>query len=298
MPFVTDSNELKHELSELGVNRRGWHLYLNYGYAMFVPLGDTLCDLECADPRGDNEVAWLQILQACEMDVLPPPELVASIRQWRIPSNELTVVPPMFVRAAWKACVAAQYQERDVDAFIQTELIPLAQWFFISGRYRHMETGQLKAGWANLMRLRQLSATDEAKKHGADDWPPIVRRFESGGLEMVALSYERQLVEEGEAMGHCVGSYAAHCRYEPLRIFSIRAKKTNQRIATLSLVEKEPGIWDFDQLKGPANDAVDQRVWQEADGLRRVLNQVSISDIKTRQFLDFIHSLGKCASED
>lgn len=93
-------------------------------------------------------------------------------------------------------------------------------------------------------------------------------------------------------MQHCVGGYADRCRFEPLRIFSVRDKKSKQRVATLSLVEKSPGVWDFDQLKGPKNDSVDSQVWQEADGLCRVMNQISVTDLKSRQFLDFIHSLG------
>jgi hypothetical protein len=275
-----------------GVNSRGWHLYVNYGDTMFMPLGESWCSRDGEDALGNNEVVWLKILQACEMDVLPPPELVASIRNWRIPGDLLEVVPPMFVRAAWKACVAAQYREVGIEEFVTSTLIPLAQWFFVSGSYRHIESGQMKAGWNNLMRLRRDSVLVEAKKHGPDDWPPIVRRYESGPFDMVALSFENQLDEEGIAMKHCVGSYADRCRYEPLRIFSIRSKKTKQRVATLSLIEKEPGVWDFDQLKGPNNEAVDMRVWQEADGLRMVMNQVSANDLKTRHFLDFIHSLG------
>jgi hypothetical protein len=292
MSEISGHSQLKHELSELGINSRGWHLYVSYGYALFLPLGQQWCDLEGGDVRGNNEVAWLKILQACEMDVLPPPELVASIRNWRIPGDLLDAVPPMFVRAAWKASVAAQYSEEGIEEFVVNTLVPLAQWFFVSGSYRHIQPGQMKAGWANLMRLRRDSALDEAKKHGADDWPPIVRRYESGPFDMIALSYAAQLNEEGSAMQHCVGSYADRCRFEPLRIFSIRTKKTKQRIATLSLVENKPGVWDFDQLKGPKNDPVDSRVWQEADGLRMVMNRVSVSDLKTRQFLDFIHSLG------
>ncbi len=288
--------ELKLELMARGVNSRGWHLYTSYGNAMFQPLGQAWCDPDFTEVRGANEVAWLKILQACEMDVLPPRELVASISQWRIPGDLLDLVPPMFVRAAWKASVAAQYHEDGIEEFVANTLIPLAQWFFVSGSYLHIQPGQMKAGLANLMRLRRESVLVEAKKHGADDWPPIVRRFESGPFDMVALSFEAQLVEEGNAMQHCVGGYGDRCRFEPLRIFSVRNKKSTQRVATLSLVEKSPGVWDFDQIKGPKNNSVDSPVWQEADGLRLLMNQISVKDLKTRQFLDFIHSLGNGVS--
>lgn len=287
-----DQGVVKHQLAALGVNSRGWRLYADYGYAMFVPLGQRWCDLACQDVRGDNEVAWLKILQACEMDVLPPPQLVQSMAQWRIPGDQLDVVPPLFLRLAWKACVAAQYQAVGLDVFIEEELNPLAQWFFISGAHRTVDPSQLKAGWNCLLRLRREYVGELARKLGADDWPPVMRGYESGAFTMSALSYAHQLVDEGDAMEHCVGEYAERCRFEPLRIFSVRYKKTGQRVATLSLIETAPGVWDFDQLKGPKNADVDLRVWQEADGLRQVMNQISRTDIKTRHFLDFIHSLG------
>lgn len=292
MAETQDLSQVKLQISALGVNSRGWRLYQDYGYAMFMPLGDRWCDLSCEEVRGDNEVAWLKILQACEIDVLPPPQLVQSMAHWHIPGDRLDVVPSLFLRLAWKACIAAQYRSTGLEEFIETDLIPLAQWFFMSGAYKTVGSNQLKAGWVCMLRLRREYASELARKIGVDDWPPVARRYESGPFTMTALTYEHQLIEEGEAMEHCVGEYADRCRFEPLRIFSIRYKKTGQRVATLSLIEKAPGAWDFDQLKGPKNTDVDSRVWQESDGLRQVMNQLSLSDVRTRQFLDFIHSFG------
>jgi hypothetical protein len=292
MGQLQDQAVVKQQLGALGINSRGWRLYVDYGYAMFVPLGQRWCDLACEDVRGDNEVAWLKILQACETDVLPPPQLVQSMAQWHIPGDQLDVVPPLFLRLVWKACVAAQYQADSLEDFIEEELKPLAQWFFVSRAYKTVDVHQLKAGWSCMLRLRREHVAELARVMGADDWPPVLRRYESGAFTMSALSYEQQLVEEGDAMEHCVGEYAERCRFEPLRIFSVRYKKTGQRVATLSLIETKPGVWDFDQLKGPKNAEVDLQVSREADGLRHVLNHVSRSDVRTRHFLDFIHSLG------
>jgi hypothetical protein len=286
-----DLGTLKQHLAELGVNGRGWRLFLNHGYGMFRPLGERWCDLGCQDPRGDNEVAWLKILQACEMDVLPPEELVRSIRDWQLPGRDLEVIPHTFLRAAWQACVAASYDE-EAPGFVQNELVPMAQWYFLSGAFRRIQPGQLKAGWSNLKRLRRESVDIESRKLGPDDWPPVVRRFETGAYRMTALSYAHQLREEGIAMRHCVGDYVERCRTQPIRIFSVVNRKTGARVATLSLVEQQPGVWSLDQLKGPGNADVDAHVWREADALLQVMNQVSRDDAKVRQFLDFIHSLG------
>ena len=292
-----DLGTIKRRLSERGVNSRGWRLYLDYGYAMFLPLGVHWCDLKSMDVEGENEVAWLKILQACEMDVLPPPELVRSISGYPIPGNRLESVPPMFLRAVWKACVLAQYSDDGMDAFIKTEVGPLAKWFFLSGAYKTTEVDRMKAGWSSLQRLRQESVVTYAREIGADEWPPVVRRFESGAYSMRCLTYEHELEEEGQAMRHCVGDYAERCMLQPLRVFSVRNRKTNARVATLSVKEEAPGQWNFDQLKGPANADVGSSVWQESFALLRTMNDVSRTDTKMRQFLDFIHSLAWAPSE-
>lgn len=291
MGQTQEQSVLKLQLASRGVNSRGWRLLLDYDYAMFLPLGKRWCDIDCADARGDNEVAWLKILQSCEMDVLPPPQLVQSMAHWHIPGDQLEVVPPLFLRMAWKACVVAQYHSQGLETFIAKELTPVAQWFFASRTYKTISASQLKAGWSCLLRLRREYVAELSRQMGPDDWPPVVRCYESGPFMMSALSYEQQLIDEGDAMDHCVGEYAERCRFEPLRIFSVRYKMTAQRVATLSLIETKPGVWDFDQLKGPKNADVDLQVSREVDGLRQLMSQVSRSDVRTRHFLDFIHSL-------
>lgn len=282
---------LKTLLTQHGVNSRGWRLYLDHGDVLFAPLVPYWFDLHGKGQESAVATGWLRLLQSCEMDVLPPPELVASIAHWKVPGNQLEAVPPLFLRAAWKSSAAAQYSDDGIDDFIEEQLIPLAQWFFGSGAHKSIDSGRMKAGWESLKRLRYESVAAEAQKLGTDEWPPIVRKFESGPYRMLALSSESQLREEGEQMRHCVGTYGDNCRYGPLRIFSVQYKKTGTRVATLSIKETEPGSWVFDQLKGPANAEVDPSLWREADALLQIANRISRDDPQVRTFLDFIHSL-------
>ncbi len=228
-------NALKTLLTQHGVNSRGWRLYLDYGDALFAPLAAYWFERHGKGREGVVAAHWLRLLQSCEMDVLPPPELVASMSQWRVPGNQLDAVPPLFLRAAWKSCTAAQYSDDGIDGFIEAELIPIAQWFFRSGAYKTTDAGRLKAGLESLKRLRRESVAMEARKLGADEWPPILRKFESGAYRMLALTSESQLLEEGAQMGHCVGTFGDHCRFEALRIFSVQYKKTGRRVATLAI---------------------------------------------------------------
>jgi hypothetical protein len=286
-----DLGALKTDLSKRGVSSRGWRLYLDHGDALFNPLRKNWLDKQALSKQASAAVDWLCVVQACEMDVLPPHELVASIGEWKLPGDQLNAIPPLFLRAAWKATVLAQYTDANVTDFVRNEVIPLAQWFFQSGSYQSAGPDHLKAGWESLKRLRREFVTIEAQKLSQDDWPPIIRKFESGPFVMLALCNESELVAEGEAMDNCVGTFGDICRFQPLRIFSIQQKKNKQRVATLAIKEIKSGQWEVDQLKGPSNADAGSDLWVEIDGLLQIVNAVSRRDMKLRNFLDFIHTL-------
>lgn len=62
-----DPGTLKAELARLGINSRGWRLYLDYGDALFLPLGRPWIHTDQPFSSGPNAVAYLRLLQACEM---------------------------------------------------------------------------------------------------------------------------------------------------------------------------------------------------------------------------------------
>lgn len=287
----TDLGALKSALSQRGISSRGWRLYLDHGDAMFNPLRTAW--LAGLPPSGQARVAiaWLRVLQACEMDVLPPVELVASIPEWGLPGDQLDAVPPLFLRAAWKTTLQASYVGVDVTTYVNAEVVPLARWFFQSGAATSVDAGRLKAGWESLKRLRLESVAAETRKLSADDWPGVVKKFESGPFRMHELCNEQELEEEGDAMNHCVGTYAEICKHQPLRIFSIRLKKTGQRVATLAIRETRRGHWDVDQLKGPGNADPGSGLWEDIDALLRVVTEVTRRNEKLRRFLDLLHML-------
>lgn len=288
---LLDLSALKATLSHRGVNSRGWRLYLDHGDVMFKPLQKSWLDGQPRSKQASAAIAWLCILQTCEMDVLPPRELVASIAEWDLPGGQLGAVPPQFLRAAWKAAVLATYAGADVEAFILAEVVPLAKWFFQSGASESTGTNRLKAGWESLKRLRRESVPEESRKLSAEDWPPVIKKFESGSFVMRALCNEQELQDEGDAMSHCVGTFGDTCRFKPFRIFSIQLKKGGRRVATLAIKETRSGHWDVDQLKGPSNADPGSGLWQDIDALLRIVNAVTRHDLKLRQFLDLLHSL-------
>lgn len=265
---------LKKQLAEQGVNNRGWRLYLDYGDAIFSPLGLPWICPDMPYICAPNALAYLCLLQACEMDVLPPPDLVASMPLWGIPQDRLSAIPPLFFRAAWKASVANQYEQRESAAFIR-ELVMLCQWFFASGTYITADSTLLKAGWSALLRRHQAWQLERAPAPlpGVDEWNPFVRRVEWGQYRFEALTNSAQLKAEGEAMQHCVATYDEPCLADENRVFSVRHRKTGQRIATLSLfceVLDGQHHWSLEQLQGVKNAALEQTdLWIATDAVLR-----------------------------
>ena len=274
-----DLGTLKANLARQGINSRGWRLYLDYGEALFLPLGSPWIHPEQPYSSGPNAVSYLRLLQACEMDVLPPPALVASLQQWRVPNDRLDCVPPMFFRAAWKAAVANQYEPRAAVEFIR-EVIVVGCWFFGTGTYATADSGLLKAGWPALLRRQQawsLAQVPVALPNSAltgDEWNPYIRRVEWGVYRFEALTNTAQLIEEGEAMQHCVGTYPDFCRNGMCRIYSVRERKSGRRVATLSIDYVDDGngslAWECEQLSGLKNaEIVQQDLFIAADAVLR-----------------------------
>ena len=83
------------------------------------------------------------------------------------------------------------------------------------------------------------------------------------GLAVVPLTTGKALIEEGEIMNHCVGTYADKCERGQSRIFSVRGKvrpdDERKHVGTLELCPHN-GEWKINQLYGPSNSSVDAEV--------------------------------------
>ena len=289
---------LKAELARQGVNSRGWRLYLDYGDALFAPLGRLWIHPDQPFSSGPNAVTYLRLLQACEMDVLPPPDLVSSLQFWGVPNDRLDRVPPLFFRAAWKAAVANQYEPRAAAEFIR-EVILVGLWFFGTGSHETADSGLLKAGWPALLRRQKAWALEQApvvlpkSAPTGDEWNPYIRRVDWGLYRFEALTSAAQLLEEGEAMQHCVGTYHDYCRNGLRRIYSVRERKSGKRVATFSVEYVDNGdgvlVWECDQLSGRKNaEELPQNLIIAADSVLR-----TYSDLPTHFFVKPVLSAQK-----
>lgn len=282
--FGVSFPELQKVLAERRVNSRGWRLYLDHGDALFVPLNTPWLLHHSNANKAVFAAIWLRLLQSCEMDVPPPLALSESISRWNLPGQGFGHIPPLFLRAAWKASMAAEYSGYDVERFVADEIVPLAHWFFGSGTFRTMESGQLKAGWPSLRSkylnaLMTLSTEDQ-------DWQPFLMKVECYGYRFIALSNEEELANEGQAMAHCIGSYGDRCRFERLRAWSVRETKNERHVATLTVQEPRPGYWVIDDIKGPKNAPVHPKIEQAAMGVVWALEDAYVNVRNVREAMD------------
>lgn len=263
---------LKAKLNAQGVNGRGWRLYLDYGDALFNPLSSLW--LYADQPAGaiHNAVIWLKLLQACEMDVLPPPALVRSLPEWGLPGDQLALLPPLLLRAAWKACVAVEYVGGDCADFIAREIVSVAQRFFACGDYEQVNQQRLKSGWDALKRhyqppvARQIQSIDTA-------FSSPVPRVEWGRYRFDALETVGALADEGGAMMNCIGTYGERLSQQMLIAYSVRNRKTGTREATMTVAEVEPGRWVIDEIEGPGNTEASDEIVRAAFAVVRVLEE-------------------------
>lgn len=263
---------LKQRLAARGVNARGWRLYLDYGDALLEPLDEIWFSPVHPHTNVLNAVDYLKLLQACEMDVPPPLALARSLWQWDIPDLRLSLVPPLFFRAAWKATAAAEYLGEGDEAYVDGRILPVARWFFRSGFFENADPNLLKAGWSSLERRRaEWLATQ--RRLGLRDWDLPVRWLEWDAYRFVGLATEADLEEEGAAMSHCVGGYGDNCRETTIRVYSVRSRRSGNRVATLSVAMGRDGTWGVDQLNGPRNADVEAMVWRAVPALLSTLEQ-------------------------
>ena len=266
-PGWVDLGALKAFFAAHGVPGRGWRLYLDYGDDLLEPLGEPLVSPAFPAEAASQLLNYLKLLASCEMDVLPPRPLVASMAAWAIPRRDIGVVPTNFFRTAWKACIAHEYRVPSVPLpdFLRESVVPVARWFFATERYRAESSREPLASWPSLERAcRDWHAEQRLRREERDpapaEWPPFVTRVECGTLRFVGLASEAALALEGAAMSHCIGGYGPRCRSEMLRAYSVRDRKTGDRIATLAVRERSRGRWEVNMIRGLQNASVSQTV--------------------------------------
>lgn len=116
--------------------------------------------------------------------------------------------------------------------------------------------------WEALMRRQaawHLSELERAESAAKGGWYPVIgNRVESADGEFLAveLSSAEALHEEGQAMRHCVGTYAGRCAEGESAVFSVLRRGldgVHRRSSTLELSKTREG-WRVEQQRGKCNE--------------------------------------------
>ena len=75
-----------------------------------------------------------------------------------------------------------------------------------------------------------------------------------------------------------------------MRAYAVSDRVKEQRVATLTAIEINPGNWIIDQIKGPYNAPVLAAVEEAADALLRSLSDAYREAILTRREMDIERS--------
>jgi hypothetical protein len=114
------------------------------------------------------------------------------------------------------------------------------------------DKNQLRAGWKFW--VETYTAWVENRTEFAPEWKRLINigDIEVGPYVAIPIVCTQELIEEGEAMHHCVANYEDACRDGEYLILSIRERATWKRSATMSIGLRGK-IWAIDQVRSYAN---------------------------------------------
>ncbi len=251
--------ELKTCLATLGVNNRTWKLYAEYGDGLLRPLGPRWLSPDSPSESLSNSLAYLRLLNGCDVDMPPPQVLVSALSECVPPGESLEAIPAATFRAAWRALVHATYQGISPDEFVREEFVPAMQWYFAERSSLDPEISQGKASWDRIRKQWREALRRRALPPPEAEWPAQLRGTTIGNFRFVPLRSDAALKDEGEVMRHCVANFGECCRKGCLQLFSIRNATSLDRIATLA-ARRQSGSWVLAQLRGDLNRLPDKNL--------------------------------------
>lgn len=249
-----DAKALRSALSEHGVNARGSRLYLDYGDRLFQPLGSTWIRQHDEGRSLRSAMAWLKILQACEMDIAPPPDLVRAVVSCCPPDAGLESIPSVLFRAAWRGWSQAAYVGAPAAAFLADELIPVFRWAMHRIGRPGFDIQQAQRGWAWLKKAWDEDRRNRARPPGRPEWAAVHQEVVLRNVRLIPLTCAAALEDEGEVMEHCIAEYFTPGRLgSTAQVFSARDRDTSERLATIAIRRTDAGSWQIDDVKAREN---------------------------------------------
>lgn len=165
----------------------------------------------------------------------------------------------------------------------------------------HLEFGRLLEivrRWQDAFRRQQSIRDQDSELIRGLTWRAPIDEFNNESRVIVPLLSQTELIEEGRAMDHCVGSYTCDCRLGQLQIWSIRTLE-GQRCSTLAtrFERLAEGSWRavITQHRGKSNVAPDSATKHAAHELLRTL---SAGQAEMMQFWEWRRTLAQLSPKE
>lgn len=139
------------------------------------------------------------------------------------------------------------------------------------GRRRLFNVVTLAQGWHEAYAgVTEANPSNTGGK--TEDWPVPLERFETADRIVLAITNERDLWQEGEAMNHCVATYSERCATGRIQIWSIRDHdlKRCSTLATL-ILDSAGRVVELQQNQANGNSRPDELSHMAALALREEL---------------------------
>lgn len=281
----SDPAALRRCLEGLGLRTRAFKLYAEYGDQLFRPLGPLWLRQHEPVVSLRNALEYLHLLQKCEVDIAPPPILVAALARCQLRGESIAALPVQIFRGAWRALTQAVYLGQSAVTFVEREFIPALCWLFENELDRNLDNNRGKAGWSWLHDRWAAERRRRALPASRREWLSPVNDVTISSYRFIALLSHGALKDEGEIMRHCIASYGEACQAGYFQVFSVRELATLDRVATLALAG-DRGRWVIIGLKAAGNAEPAPEVSRAVTQFVQDLSPYDPPDSIPRQTLD------------
>ncbi|HRQ56414.1 MAG TPA: hypothetical protein PLN31_03290 [Azoarcus taiwanensis] len=255
-------DEIKAALFGAGINQRGWRLLLSFGDALLAPLMSSGRSSSTATlPSFPAICALLRLIQQCEMDVLPPPELTRAWMRARFARSQqhLGDVPVGLFRASWLEAVRRQYEGHALHLLLAEELPLVVRWYF--SLPHPFPKAHSRHAWQWFHAQAQNWSLRCEHYLSFDTWKPILPTPPAcSRFRIIELLSPEAVEDEARSMRHCIDTYISECDRGDYRVFSIQSISTGERVATVGMVNDDRA-WIVDDVRGQDNEEVGEAVW-------------------------------------
>ncbi len=271
---LSSSRELKLALKQHGIHAQGLRIYRTHGDPMFAALGPSWIRRDCPMTSLRAAVALLRLLQDAHVEAGLPVGLIRTAAEASGSLQRFEQFPVALFRAAWREVVRSVKSGTAVEAALAERIAPILSVALTEWLRDPPDHNQAKRGWAWVRKNFGLRALARAEPRGRREWNTPFTRARFGGLDFLPLFNVDALEQEGEQMEHCIADY-----FKPRALgrthhaFSIRQPRTGERVATMSLVRDEAGLWVLDGLSGRCNEYPGKEATKAAEAFTVWMNR-------------------------